>query len=204
MSKIFYSQLNIVPCALETAVPTIQSSRHRGRAGPHIAHSGRVTSSDPVSHPGCSCEHKTPSESLNSHNSNLKLACGCINRRQKRGEMSKAWMERLWCRRTRQLSSVVTCRAAVGQRSRSCILLARCLLSWETWSQRMTWAMTASSEITLFAQSWRKNTKTTVAAFGTFVHQILAVAVVIQGVGINNNSSWFRKRHLGCNGGFTC
>lgn len=32
-----------IPCVLKTAVPTIQSSRHRGRAGPHIAHWSTVT-----------------------------------------------------------------------------------------------------------------------------------------------------------------
>lgn len=60
----------------------------------------------------------------------------------------RVWMRRRWCRCTpRQLSSVVTCWAAVGQRSRSCIFLARRLLSEETWSQRMTWGMmTASSQ----------------------------------------------------------
>ncbi len=44
------------PFVLETVAPAIQSSRHRGTAGPHIAHSGGVT--DSLSHPGCSYKHK--------------------------------------------------------------------------------------------------------------------------------------------------
>lgn len=69
-----------IPFVLETAVPTIQSSRHRCRAGPHIAHSAGVTNSHqvPVSHPGrCSCKHN------HNHNINLKLACGYIIETQK-------------------------------------------------------------------------------------------------------------------------
>lgn len=172
-----------IPFVLETAVPTIQSSRHRCRAGPHIAHSAGVTNShrDPVSHPGCcSCKHR------HNHNINLKLACGYISETQKETSVNEEAVMQMYPLSAVQCWDLLSCcwSAQSQLHLTGTPSAVRGDMKPEDDMRHDDGIVSAPSQMTLFEYAPKRD-------------RMLIIAMVMGCVSINNNSSWLKKTSPG-------